>query len=142
VRVYRYPASVTQRTWTCRLELPVASRTMRLGVGTSQLVQQQGGSLPANAFAELDSHPGTLPPVSFVFAENLDLSTRVARRFKDDEARSRDEARWEDEGNWRQKTRTLSSCGGAPSRGLDPRALPSWSSSRAAVSRPTGIRLR
>ena len=70
------------------LDAPVAL-VERLG-GVEEARQRKGEGIQVAGFGD---------------AENLELSTRVARRFKDDEARIRDEAGWEDEGDWWQGPR-------------------------------------
>ncbi|GAA5878145.1 hypothetical protein JCM3774_004309 [Rhodotorula dairenensis] len=60
-------ARVIEDAYTLELRWCAFSRTAPAPSG----VRQDGGDLPANAFAELDSHPGTLPPVSFVFPSRL-----------------------------------------------------------------------
>lgn len=60
-------ARVIEDAYTLELRWCALSRNAPAPSG----VRQDGGALPANAFAELDSHPGTLPPVSFVFPSRL-----------------------------------------------------------------------
>ncbi|GAA5980545.1 hypothetical protein JCM10908_001686 [Rhodotorula pacifica] len=63
-------ARVIEDAYTLELRYCAFSRTGPAGASQSVVVQQDGTS-SVNAFEELDRHPGTLPPVSFVFPSRL-----------------------------------------------------------------------